>query len=294
MNQAIKPYSRKPKVLELLFNYGPLSRKAIGELLAPPMSIRQSNRCLRRLKSQGLVVSSQKVRMSHAEFYYQLSYNRSAVEDISKELNLSIRPEQIPTFRGHDVEHSVVCAYWGEYFKRLFPHCNVVRDFHLTKDIDSALGLLGSSDIDFFPDLVVKIGSKKDTDDLLFAVEVERSLKSRGRILQKVYKYAAESLFDGVIYLCPTYRLVDIIADIYSENVKCDARRIRKYGDNFLVFAQIDLPDFSLDQTLITSGGENIKLSHWIHNLTTTEWHSRTDRMFANGPRSGAMLENAQ
>lgn len=286
----IKPRSRAPQVVKALYNYGPLNVNALSEILEPPMKARRTQDCLQRLVKRGLIIRCNKIDNHFSKNYFQLSTSGIVKHEISKIINIDPNKLNIPNFRAHDIEHSVSCGFWANYFNRHYPDADIIRDFHLGTNENILNRLMVGKDIEFYPDITVTYKSNAINDYVTIAVEVEKTPKARSRIFKKLNKFSTRSLVDGVIYICPTHSIIDLVNGVYSSRLKSEARRIRQYGDFFLMFTNSYTPDANECTKMISSSGDAISLKKWMSVLENNLWQKRRNQMF-KVQRKGAELQ---
>lgn len=286
MSEWMKPFGRTPQVIRALYEYGPLNAKAFTKILEPNMESRRVRDCLHRLSKRGLVIKCNKLRHTFSENYYQLSNSQLSRPHIANILNRNPETLNIPNFRAHDVEHSTSCAYWSHFFSTIFPQAEVIRDFHISSNPRLLNRLQIDDDLEMYPDIVVFLKSDVLDDYITIAIEVERTHKSRGRIFHKLNKFSTRSHIDGVIYLCPTHALIDLVDGVYTKRLSKSARRIRKYGEYFLLLTNKTHPPTNHNVRMFSSLGNTINLKTWITKLMTIKCQKRRDEMFKLQPPS--------
>ncbi|MCB0415120.1 MAG: hypothetical protein KDD50_12350 [Bdellovibrionales bacterium] len=281
MSKFVKPKGRTPQVIKALYDYGPLDVEVLTNILEPEIKMRRTQDCLYRLVNRGLVIRCNKIQNTFAKNYFQLCASKVAKIEISKILNCDQKDLNIPNFRAHDIEHSIACAYWSNYFEKHFPKAKSIRDFHISSDSKIMDHLMMNQDVEFYPDITVSFKSETTNDFITIAVEIEKTPKTRKRIFHKLNKFSTRSYVDGVIYICPNHALIDLVGGVYSDRIKTTARRIRQYGEYFLMFTNSFTPSIDANVKMFSSTGQNINLQNWINILETNLWQKRRNEMFA-------------
>ncbi|MCB0309508.1 MAG: hypothetical protein KDD48_09065, partial [Bdellovibrionales bacterium] len=94
-------------------------------------------------------------------------------------------------------------------------------------------------------------------------------------------KFSSRSYIDGIIYICPNHAIIDLVGGVYSNRIKSSARRIRQYGEYFLLFTNSFMPSFDADIKMFSTNGKTISLKTWVNTFETNLWQKRRNEMFA-------------
>lgn len=279
MSKKDKPRSRRAQLLALLAEHGPLSVRAIHQMIQPERTQRHLHDSLTRLIKRGLVVNRTGDSRRSGRYFFQLGQTQDAIEQIAR--MLAVAPDSLiqTHFRSQELEHSEDCAIWTETLRRRLPNAVVEREYRLRSN-NEALEVLqtSTSELNLIPDITIRL-QNTNQEARWIAIEVERVEKSRSRLYQKLRRMAAGSKLDGVIYLGHDVSVLEVVRSIYIKDVLPKAHRISKYGQSFIVFGTYG-PKPTDSANVVRANGKTINLSAWISILCTAELWNRTDGLF--------------
>jgi len=273
------PVRKKSKeVLRALHENGPMTIKTMSRLLNPTFSMRGAQRITKHLFDLGLVEHLHGGLAKNVGHYFQLSSNLYARKQIAEHLNVNIEDFRGLRIRTQELQHWQDCILWADRFKHLIPDSEIIKDFRIVRE-HAALKMLivKPTDFEMLPDFIIKMPITGGYGFSHIAVEVERTIKSRKRLFRKLDKYASKSKLDGVLYICETDGIGELIFDVYNSRVFEKATRIGHYGSNFLVVTRNEIPNKSIIPKLHNSNGKNIFFENWIHFLRSNELTKRRD-----------------
>jgi hypothetical protein len=255
-----------------LIEHGPLTVRGLQSMLLPKISERRLREALGRLEEAGLLSAHDDRIFGGSPKFYRFHRSLKNLERLESAYGLNVQAEDFQV-RERERLHSESCAIWTEYFRRSIPGCEVVREnlYQRNARIQSLL-LNDGSIFETRPDLVIFL-----SENVSVAVEIERNRKSTRRLKQKLYRHAAQSRFDGLLYLCTDSDLSEVIRTVYELNVRKRAMRIRQYGLSFLMFGSIELPTSASAPTLHDAAGNERPIEEWIHFLKSTPMNNRRD-----------------
>jgi len=276
------PYQRRPQVLRLLLEHGPLSARGLSACLSPPVGERALRYILQRLYKREILAHRYDRVSRHV--FHQIAQNPKA-RILAGEI-LQVAAEQIeqPQFRHAELIHSEDCAIWCELLRHLFPAAFVRRDYQLAADAEApALLLTHGEDRELLPDILVTAPIGDGSRRVAFALEIERTAKSEIRLIRKLRKYAEQTRLDGLIYVCDHASLQDKLLQVYKGNVAERALRISHYAKNFFLFADGSADRSRGEPLMFNSAWETVSLSEWISTLADTKNGNRRDSIFKHG-----------
>jgi hypothetical protein len=275
---------RSRSVLGLLAKHGPLSVRALEACMSPAIKRKKLNLVLSRMQRRGLITTRFSKLFGGTGTYYQLAQDAASQNRIAAVLR--IKPEEITAqgVRNFDLLHSEQCAVWTEYLATLFPEAKVVREtgFAAYPELSSVL-LASAEDREFVPDVVMTFPPNVFGEKVYVAVEIEKSAKARPRLLKKISKYADETRFDGVIYICDTDSISRRLSDVYNASVFRRSLRIQHFGANFFLFSDGTTYVGAEDPILFNAAFERVKLREWITTLQRDSMFDRRDSKFNKG-----------
>jgi len=277
----ILSHDRRKQVFRLLSEHGPLSKRGLQACLHPAIHLNRLTEVLARLTERRHLVKRMYRSLGKEAYYYQLSQEPKAVAYISKMTGRDKdRLDQAP-FRHVQMFHSETCAIWKELLKHLFPRAQVLREHEYSAHQDiSNLLLAGVDDYELRPDLMLIMKSDVINNKVALAIEIEKSPKSRARLIRKLRKYATQSRVDGVVYVCDELSLSTRLRNIYQSRIKHDALRIQNYAKNFILFTDGSLNPQKTEPVMFNADAENISIQDWMHLLLATEIRQRRDAKF--------------
>lgn len=281
--------SRRPanfraiEILGILKANGPVSFKTLMKLVDPPMKEKKLRMALSRLLKKDVIQKrNERVFGGHGTFY-QISQGRRDRENAAEILGCPSKYLEQPEFRYRELLHNDACALWMNAIFHLLPDIQIIRDFEFdTNALARKVMSLDIEDIDLKPDLLLVLRCDDSQSRIVsIAVEIEKTRKSDSRIIRKLYKYANRSHVDGVIYVCESRRIKDVLQHIFVTSVSHKARRIEHYPQNFFLFSEsVDNP--KTDKLLLWNSEEKlISFLDWTHYLVSNSFNSRRDRKIA-------------
>lgn len=282
MMEPIRANQRKVHVLRALKEYGPLSFRVLKTLVKPPIQDRRLHDCLARLCKQELVTKRNESVFRGAGTFYQIAQSYWA--RVVNGSTLGCRADELhqPECSHRELVHSERCAVWANELKQRFSDTLVLRDFEFRKhawvrDILMSDG----SDRDMTPDLLMVFRSEQEPKRVCIAVEIERTRKSEKRLVAKLRKYARGSRVDGVLYLCDSGRIAEVVRLMYQKRVLQQPIRIKHYGEHFVLFSNDLELQAQSDIKLLNSSLRPVSLSSWTSCMRATTIGLRRDSQFA-------------
>lgn len=283
MDDRILPGARRVQILQVLHEHGPLPLRTLGRLIQPTMSERRLQDAVKRLYKKGWVIRKYSSAPNNSGHYYQNSQRKDSRRLIAKLLNLNSDLLIQPHFRGQELQHSEVCAVWSDWFRRKFHSAVVIRDFQFDQNpLVQKLLMTEQQTWELKPDFVVLLPASDGKVAVSVAVEIERTRKTKKRLVRKLGKLASGTLFDGVIYLCDKDALSDNLEHVYSSKVRASAMRIKHYGANYFLFGRTCSSVKTNDLELTNADGQGIKLKDWISFLSSQPLRMRRDAQLAS------------
>lgn len=257
--------SRRRQILQTLNENGPLSVRVLEQVMRPRTSMRNIQKVVRRLRSQGLLtVHFESVHYAGNNFY-RMSHDLEARAKIGRWLG--VHPEELrqPKFFSKELLHTTKCALWVAYLKDLFPEATVQRDIQLIKqrtygDAERA----EEADRDHFPDIILSFPGATESDEVSIAFEIERTRKSNRKLTTKIRKLIECSVLDGVIYVCESGGVKDAISALLVKRKLLSSPRIRHYGSAFILFTDNSNVSTARPPRLVNVEGKSIPLTAWI------------------------------
>lgn len=274
---TVAPGSRRRQVLAALHEHGPLSLRTLERILKPEMTIRRLQETTKRLRDKGLIVRQFEDSSKNSEFYYQLGDSPAAKRKIAEWLKLGEDDLQHPCVRGKEVRHTEQCAIWAEFLKLLYPEAKVVRDLKLRREIKSQDGYTPDRyDLDLVPDILLEFLRAPGAEKLLIAVEVERTQKSRPRLMAKLRKLATRTQFDGVLFVSESEQVLANVKRVYRDSEMRKYKRIGHYSHAFCLFFVGEIASVQA-VSCHSAEGKEVPFRFWIDSLKATPVNARRD-----------------
>ena len=271
-------------ILKLLKQNGPLSFNGLMQMVEPTMKARKLHLSLSRLAKSGMITKRQERVFRGAGVFYQLSQRQLERDKIAGVLDCSSEMLLQPFFRSRELIHSEACSLWANRLRRLFPHASLVRDFEIYNDVAANEVLLTNrNDFELRPDILLTFPGVRDRSPVSVAFEVERSRKSKARLLAKLRKYADESTLDGVVYLCDSTQVSEPVRQIFKAKVCDKSLRISHYGDHFLLFSNSLQVQTNAKMEMFNASSLPVHLEHWIEQLLCISHTARRNKIFEVG-----------
>jgi hypothetical protein len=154
----------------------------------------------------------------------------------------------------------------------MFPKAKIYRDYELDKNkIAEKVFPCLSSERRVYPDVLLHfVDPSREYGECFIAFEIEESLKSKKRIMDKLNTYSSQSLLDGVVYISTKSNITETVRNVFSSKILMQNMRIKHYGLNFLLFQNQNLKDLGLLPEAFNLEGCNVKISEWAALLMRT------------------------
>ena len=245
------------------------------------MAERRIQDSLKRLFTRGLILRRFDSIPHNAGNYYQISQTGEDRKTIGRILGVEAEALLQPHFRSQELIHSELCAVWWTRFRQLLLDAEVMRDFRMVKDAGAKRVLLARHDnLRLLPDLLLRMPRGSGAGQAHIAVEVENTRKTYDRLTTKLKKLTTRTLLDGVIFICSKRTILENLTRLYVEGVRDRALRIKHYGANFLLFAEIDASMSKDELKLYNCNSQPVILQHWMHSIIHTDLRRRRDSQF--------------
>ena len=268
MSEFKLPHSRGPQILKLLVKHGPLSHRALSQLVEPKINRVRLNEVLQRLLKRKFIVKRYDRVFRGAGVFYQINQNEKYWPQVSKKIDCSPSSLLQIQFRPIECHHSEACAIWAETFESIFENICVLRDFEIpSSPLAMRLLIQLEDEREMLPDLLLFIPNDSCEQIITVAVEIERYMKTDARTILKLKKFASESLLDGVIYLCDNDGISSRLSRLYNSKVQSGANRINNYGNHFMLFKSNLYADNINSLKVLNASGEEIELHSWMRCL---------------------------
>lgn len=279
MHDLIRLGNRGKQVLQALHSHGPLSTHTLMEIISPRISRIKLNESIQRLNKAGLVINRYSSIQEKSRRYIQLSSSKSAKVFLSNIFNVSKAVLKRTKGASNEIEHAQECVIWANRFQMLCPDAHIVRDYEISRytEIRNILLQDPNDDVRLLPDLVLRVRNFSKTGFVNIAIEIERTIKSRGRLTEKLRKFAIQSKVDGVIYICRSEQVSRALYNVYKDRVLANSLRVKHYGLNFLMFSKNEFVPSANDFPMLNQEQKNISFNRWISFLRTIEDLDRRD-----------------
>jgi hypothetical protein len=256
---------------------GPLSVVGLERILTPSINKTNLRAALVRLHKKGLL--KRRFDNAYGTVYHYLSDDPKIMNVISRLFECPAEGLRNPCFRHAELLHSQECAIWFYKLQRLFPQAKVLREHEFSSDPLASSALLSEKlGATKRPDLMILFPSVTAQKFVKVGVEIERFLKSKKRLVQKLDQYASRSILDGVIYVCASDTIESALRTVYRSRVIERALRVNHYGSNFLLFTQLQPVTTEEEPVMRNAALQTVNLSSWLHHLSQTEHSRRRDK----------------
>ena len=281
--KSLKQLKIGREILLALKTYGPLSTRSLCFIL----NVNSKNKVrfsLKTLYSLGLV---QKISFRQEQDYGNYFYLDSRLDRriiISDLLKCNINDLNTICVRHVELPHEQRCARVHHSLKTMFPNAKIYRDYELDKyKISEKVFPCLSSEKRVYPDVLLHfVDHSREYGECFIAFEIEESLKSKKRIMDKLNTYSSQSLLDGVLYISTKSNITETVRNVFSSKILMQNMRIKHYGLNFLLFQNQNLKDLGLLPEAFNLEGSNVKISEWAALLMRTYNVERRNSQFKN------------
>jgi predicted transcriptional regulator len=281
--KSLKQLKIGREILLALKTYGPLSTRSLCFILKIDCKtkVRFS---LKTLYNLGLV---QKISFRQEQDYGNYFYldprldRRIIICDL---LKCNINDLNTVCVRHIELPHEQRCARVHHSLKTMFPNAKIYRDYELDKyKISEKVFPCLSSERRVYPDVLLHfVDHSREYGECFIAFEIEESLKSKKRIMDKLQLFSSQSLLDGIVYISTASNITETIRKVFSSKVLMQNMRIKHYGQNFLLFQNQKQEDSGLLPEAFNLEGSNVKISDWAALLMRTYNVERRNSQFRN------------
>ena len=235
-------------------------------MLEPTPDPRRLRDSLARLYRQGLVTRRNHGLFGNSAIYYQIARDRRTQGEVSRFTGIDANAWNRNHPRTAELLHWEECAVFAHRLKTFLSYANVFREHEFKQHPELNEWLLGALDDPTLakPDIVALIEPKTGGHSNLIAIEIERTLKSKERLKQKLDQYANRTLIDGVIYVCANDEIVHAVELMYRTKRIKDSLRVGHYGNLFLMFMDRDAILKKDPPILFNSDFNHVELPKWL------------------------------
>lgn len=271
---------RSKQVLAVVREHGPLSIRVIAQVLDPPMSVRKCQEAIQRLRQRQLIRRFAGYLPEKSGDYYALNGTKQEVREIAAALDMNPETFEACFVRGAEIKHGEQCALWAEYFRKEYPMAKVVRDWEISKHLElkDAFASL-ERERDLLPDILVCFPKTSTSERVLIAIEIERTLKKRNRLLAKIKSLAMQTELDGVIYVCGGFEIGEALRSAFSKASLSKSRRVGSYAPDFLLFSTFDALAGKIGPRFVNTNLEVRSIGNWIDLLRFIPVRRRSSEM---------------
>jgi hypothetical protein len=284
MNRRSELTKRRLGVARLLSKYGPLSIRGIEACTTPPLARRKLNQVLLGMERCGQLTRRFANQFGRAAVFYRLPGNPAFMSRVADALETNVESMAEQGVRSFDLLHIESCGMWAEYLACLFPEARVIHENQFSRHPElSSVFLQRDLDREFIPDLVAVFPSERDDELVYVAFEIERSPKAKERLVRKLRKYADETRFDGLVYICSSDDISTHLNSVYNASVLKQSNRVKHYGENFFLFSDGTTNVGAEDPVVFNASLEPTNLRRWVSSLSASSLFDRRDSKFKDG-----------
>lgn len=223
-------------ILLALKQYGVMSQKTLQTVVPDIKKERNFRIYLKSLCAKGLVVRRLDQLNGFTGVFYQLNQKPKVREVLAQYLDCNTDDLKQREFRYKELLHEQTAIKIAYYLNSNFPDALVLRDFELHRNIEARKVIPNLNQVEQpKPDVLMLIPDMSKNKIVSVAIEFERSVKQKNRILNKLKYYAADTHIDSMIYIATADRIIENLSDVYESRVLEKAVRIKHYGRNFLL-----------------------------------------------------------
>lgn len=272
--------SRRIQVLAIIHEHGPLSLRTLQKIVTPAISLRRLQETTKRLCERGLLVRHIESLSRKGEYVYQLGRSVSARNKICSLLHVERKELEQVTGRGKELAHTEQCALWAELFKLVFPEAKVIRDLAICRNLKAKDDFTPEKySLDLVPDILLEFPKQPGLEKVMLGIEIERTLKSKVRLADKLRRLVTRTQLDGVLYICEGGEIETAVQSIFLGQNHKKSRRIGQYANNFLLFFNRSVDKVSsLD--CLNAESKVVALRKWVTVCRSTPLHQRRETQF--------------
>lgn len=279
-------------ILLALKGFGPLSKPNLQFIMKEP-SLNKINLSLRRLIHLNLIEKINYRFEGHIGAYYYFNSRLDVRILLAEILGDSADDYKQEFIRYKELPHEQRCARTQYSFMQMFPDAKFYRDYQLdSHGMSERVFPNISPERRIYPDILMHYEDKtRDLAECFIGFEIEQSLKSKRRILEKLNLYSTRSLLDGVVYISTASQISETIRRLFTSQVLQKNLRIKHYGEHFLLFQNQEDLQHELKPIALNSYGQNVDLMEWAILLMRTRNSQRRNSHFRVNDQRG-VVEN--
>lgn len=275
-DKSLRQLKTGREILLALKTYGPLSPRSL-QFVLDGASSGKVFLALNRLSKLGLIqtISYKHEKTNGAYYYLDSRFDRRFL--MAEFLNCSADDLKLECVRHIELPHEQRCARVHHSLVRMFPEAKLYRDYQLDNFGISERAFPNlAAERRVYPDVLLHfVDHTREYGECFIAFEIEETLKSKQRIMDKLQLYATESLLDGVVYISTHSQIMESTRHIFRNKTLLENLRIKHYGNNFLLFQNEPPEHDGLSKTAYNLLAKPIDFKEWATSLMTT---SNTER----------------
>ncbi len=283
-DKSLRQLKTGREILLALKTYGPLSPRSLRFVL-DGASASKVKLALMRLSRLGLIqkIAYKYEKTNGAYYYFDSRFDRRFL--MAELLGCSADDLKLECLRHLELPHEQRCARVHHSLVRMFPSAKLYRDYQLDKlGISERVFPSLAAERRVYPDVLLHfVDHSRDYGECFIAFEIEESLKSKQRIMDKLQLYATESLLDGVLYISTHSQIMESTRHIFSNQTLLENLRIKHYGNNFLLFQNEPVQHDGLSDTAFNLLAKPVDFKEWATRLMTTANTERRNAHFRVG-----------
>lgn len=268
-------------VLEALVKYGTMNMRTLFKVVPEYKTYRNLKRTVSNLFERKLITKRFEQINGAKSVFYQLNQKSFIREALA--FYLDTHPDRLiqKSVSYKELSHEQTVTQIQYYLHTNYPNSVILKDDEIHFNDTGRKIITGSDLADAIkPDLLFLNNIEGRTKPLAIAIEYERTLKSKDRIIQKLNYYVQKTLVDGVIYIYPEQIIDHNIHQIYLNTVLSRAYRIKDFGHNFLLTAELNKEIHITFENLKNRKQKMYNLKHWLSQLSHFNEYNRLDLHF--------------
>lgn len=293
---------RQIEILTLLAKYGVLGTRDIRLLLKESVADNRLRESLQSMEARGYIC-----RLALGTGGRPMNYWMLPDEDTAKGRALQVSGLKLKFFRNKRVRYSHIphesfCTYVHASIERQMPSLLVYREAtnHFNTLPDHLLSEKAKEN-GYTPDLCIGVPSPtaniahSNKGYRWIAVEVDRTMRSKKRIAQRLNIYTKHTAFSGLLYLVPSESAVRSVMEIYESRGGKNSFRLRGTSDSFLCVGTTENQLFDVSRKPVAVDGKVLSMGTWLSLFSISEAHER-DKIFAQliGYTTGKVSEDTK
>lgn len=273
---------RRNEILSLFVRYGILDINAIDAILKGEIGKKRIHKVLQDLVGKGFVRCGTIKLGGTPSHYWCLAQDEETQKRALAITGQDSRECRTKSCHWSQYPHEALCSYFQASILRQMPSVHVLREAsrafkelpeHLISEEFAEMGYLPDMCLGI-PSLVGKEGEEKTVLKWV-AVEIDRSARSKKRLISRTNIYSSHTAFSGLLYLTPDENEAKKLGAIYEDGGAKSSLRIKGANESFLALGTVPKGLIDVRERVLNCGGKSLSICEWLSLTALRSTRSR-------------------